>query len=128
VITLVALLSVATFMGGLWLLRIGTAAAGVLSTAKGALAVLRDAGVDDATREKTARQASAQMARGLASILIRGAVALLASLVPMHIASSLGVASVADVGNYLARWDVIVVTTVVIVAGWYGWGRLWASK
>lgn len=55
------LASIAFFIGALWVFGIARAGAGVLMSARGAVAVMYDKGLDDAAREKAVRRASIQL-------------------------------------------------------------------
>ncbi len=61
-------------------------------------------------------------------ILVRSALAFLASFLPIWIASLAGLATIEDVLRYLSRWDVIVIASMVVIAGYVIWMRLWPSR
>jgi len=123
-----AIASMGVFLGALrlsGLLRIG---AEILVIAKGALASMRDPSLDDEAREAHARRAAVRLFGGFVSIFLRSVLTLLAAFLPIWAASLTGAVEIAEVLAYLARWDVIVVATVVIVVGYLGWRRLWPSR
>ncbi len=123
-----ALASIGLFIGALWVFGIARVGAGVLVIAKGAVAAMHDKSLDDEVREKTVRRASIELIGAFFSILVRGALAFLASFLPIWIASLAGLASIEDVLLYLSRWDVIVIASVVVTAGYVIWMRLWPSR
>jgi len=128
VIAAIAIASVAAFMAGFWMFRVAPAARQVLATTTDAAAAMRNPAFDDRQRETAVQQASLRLGRGFVSILLRGALALLAGLLPILIADVGGLASRADVFHFLSRWDVVAITTVVLVAAYVLWGRVWRSS
>lgn len=122
------LASIGFFIGALWVFGIARVGAGVLVIAKGAVAAMHDKSLDDEVREKAVQRASIQLIGAFFSILVRSALAFLASFLPIWIASLAGLATIEDVLRYLSRWDVIVIASVVITAGYVIWMRLWPSR
>jgi hypothetical protein len=127
-ITATAVLAIGVFICGLRLFGVVRVAASVLVTAQEAVTVLRDNSLDDWTREKELQQAALHLFGAFISILIRSMLTFLASLVPIWLASFMGLVKIKDVTSYLSRWDVIVITTVLIVAGYVIWIRLRPSS
>lgn len=123
-----ALASIGFFIGAFWVFGITRVGAGVLVIATGAIAAMRDKRLDDEVREKTVQRASIQLIGAFFSILIRSALAFLASFLPIWIASLAGLATIEDVLRYLSRWDVIVIASTVVIAGYVIWMRLWPSR
>lgn len=127
-ITATAALSIAIFICALRLFGVDRTAAGVLVTAQEAVAVLRENSLNDRTREKKLQHAALQLFGTFLSILIRSIFTFFASLVPIWLASAMGLVKIEDVTRYLSRWDVILTTTVLIVVGYVLWIRLWPSS
>lgn len=127
-IAAVGVASILLFMIALWLLRLVPVASGAVATAQGAMAVMRDPALDDAAREKAVQAASLRLMGTFASIVMRGALSLGVSLLPIWLADISGLASGEAVIGFLSRWDVIVTATVVICVGYVVWVRLWAPK
>jgi hypothetical protein len=100
----------------------------VLATAQGAVAAMRDESLDDEAREKVVQRASIQLMGAFASILVRGALTFLASILPIWLGSLAGLAEIEEVMDYLSRCDVILIASVVITAGFVIWMRLWRSR
>lgn len=127
-ISATSIASIAVFMAALWALGVVRAAAGVLETARSAVRAMRDETLDDEAREKAVQRASIRLLGAFASILVRGALSLAAGFLPIWLASATGLATVGSVTGYLARWDVIAVATVAILAGHLAQRRVWPSR
>lgn len=125
-IAAVGIASIVLFLVALWLFRLVPTAAGALATAQGAVGAMRDEALDDAAREKAVQSASLRLMGAFASIVVRGALSLGASLLPIWLADVAGLAAGNDVIDFLSRWDVIIIATVVIVAGYVIRIKLWA--
>jgi hypothetical protein len=128
VIAATALASIGIFVGALWVFRVARVGAGVLAIARHAVAAMRDENLDDRAREKTVQRASIQLIGAFVSILVRGALAFLVSFLPIWLASLTGLASAEDVFRYLSRWDVIVIASIVVIAGYVIRMRLWPTR
>jgi len=128
VIEATAILSLLLFVAALSYSGVIGAAAGVLATARGAAAVMRDEALDDRARERAVQQASLRLFSGFASILGRGVLSLAASVLPIWAADATGLASAGAVLAFLARVDVIVIASAVMVAGYLFRVRLWPSS
>ena len=89
---------------------------------------MRDPSLDDASREKSIQKFSINLFGSFASILIRSIATLLLAALPVYIADQLGVVKASEVTDFLSRWDVIVILTLVICAGWFLKSRLWPSR
>jgi len=119
---------IAVFLVAFRVCRIVSASASALTIARGAFAALRNPDLDDAARETVARQASLGLLRAFVSILVRGVLALAASLLPIWIADTAGIAPSQGVVAFLSRWDVILVASATIVLGYLVWARLTARR
>jgi hypothetical protein len=128
VITAIAISSIVVFIAALWAFGVARVGAGVLATAQGAVAAMRDESLDDEAREKVVQRASIQLMGAFASILVRGALTFLASILPIWLGSLAGLAEIEEVMDYLSRCDVILIASVVITAGFVIWMRLWRSR
>ena len=127
-ITATAIASIGVFIGAFWGLGIAKVGAGVLSTAGGAVAAMRDESLDDQAREKAVRRASIQLISAFISILIRSALTFVASFLPIWRADFMDLATTEDVVRFLSRWDVIMIATIVVIAGYVIWMRRWPSR
>lgn len=127
-ITATAIASIGFFVGAFLLCRVTDVAAGALSTAKEAATAMRDKSLGDEERERTAQKAAVDLAKAFVSILLRSALALLASFLPIWLAGWAGLADGAEVLAYLSRWQVIAIASIVVIASYLVWIRLWPSK
>lgn len=123
-IIITAIASIGAFICALQIFGVIRVATGVLVSLQGAVAVMRDDSLDDEMREKELRHASLQLFGAFFSILIRCALTFLASILPIWLASLMDFAEIEDVISFLCRWDVIVISTVLIIAGYRIWIRL----
>jgi len=123
-----ALLSLAIFMGGLWVFGVARRGTDALHTARYAAAILRDESVNDDTREKAARRASLQLFSAFVSILFRSAVTLLASFMPIWLADMVGLVRTRDVFEFLLRWDVILIAAIFFTGGYIALQRIYPSR
>ncbi len=76
--------------------------------------VMRSAHLSDAQKETQVQQAALALLRSAGSIGLRFAASFFAALLPIYGLSGLGLASSTDTFAFLARWDVIVVSSVLI--------------
>ena len=127
-ITATAIASIGVFIGAFWVFGIAKVGAGVLSTARGAVAAMRGESLDDEAREKAVRRASIQLISAFISILIRSALTFVASFLPIWLADFMDLATTEDVVRFLSRWDVIMIATIVVIAGYVIWMRRWPSR
>lgn len=124
----IGIASIALFLFAFWRLDLVRVAASALATARTALATMRDGSLDDATREKRVQAASIRLTGAFVSIAVRGAVALGVSLLPIWLGDVSGLAAGGEVIGFLSRWDVILVASAVIVAGYVLRARLSAQR
>lgn len=113
-ITAVALISISLFLVAFAVVRVVPVAVAAIATAKRALGVMRDASLDDEAREKATQRASLQLFGAFACILLGSLLAVAVAFAPIYLADGLGLAKTEHVLAFLARWEVIVGTSVVI--------------
>jgi hypothetical protein len=123
-----AILSVGIFVVAFALSGVGGAAAGVLATTQATMAVMRDATLDDAARERAVQRSSLKLVSDFVSIFLRGGLSLAASLLPIWLMDVTGLVSARAVIGFLSRLDVIAGTTIVMVLGYVAWTRVWRSS
>jgi hypothetical protein len=123
-----AIASISIFIGALWLSGVLQASRSALDTVQGAIAILRNEGLNDDAREQGVRHASLALFRLFASILMRSTLTLLVSTIPIWLADFAGLASSGDVIRFLSRWDVILIATGVITLGYPLMRKLCRSK
>lgn len=122
-----AVASLSIFAIALGLSGVAGVAAGVLTTTQDAVAVMRDATLDEAAREKAIQRASVRLLSDAAGILVRAALSVAVSLVPIWLVDATGLAPFESVIAFLSRWDVVLIASVVMVAGYFARRRLWPS-
>ena len=106
------------FMLGLWFARLVPTARRAIEIARVAHDVMNDAAMDDFDKEKAVRRYAVQLLGSFASIFLRSLAALIISAIPLVFADVSGIAPRQAVIVFLSRWDVILVATFVITAGW----------
>ena len=107
-------ISIGVFVWGLWFFGVVRVARDVITVSRGAFIVMRDTNLDDETRERSVQRASIQLFGAFASIILRSAVALLSSIVPIWFFDLAGLATYDSVAEALVRWDVIAAATLVM--------------
>jgi hypothetical protein len=125
---LIGVVSIGVFLVALWLLRLVPAAAKAVATALSATETMRDENADDAAREKAAQAAALSLLGSFFSILIRGTLAIGLSAVPIWLGDLAGMAPFDAAIAFLSRWDVIVVSSIVIIIGYTVGSRLWKPR
>lgn len=123
-----AVVSLGIFAVALAVSGVVGAAGGVLGTTNQTVAIMRDPGLDDHAREKAIQRASLKLLADFGSILLRGLASIAASLVPVWLMDAAGLAPAHAVFGFLARWDVMLIATVVMVLGYVLRTRLWPSN
>lgn len=123
-----AVATLAILAVALWLSGVMRVSAGVLSTTQNAAAIMRDPALDDLQREKAMQRASLRLLADFGSILFRGVLSLAISFVPIWLADVAGLASSRAVIEFLSRTDVIIVASIVMVAGYVIRVRMWPSN
>jgi hypothetical protein len=119
--------SVIVFAVALWLFGVIRVGSGVLVTARSALAAISDESLDDLAREKAVQKASLSLLGAFVSIALRSILALLASFLPIWLASLTGRTSVDEVMQFLSRWDVVLIASLLMIAVYVIGRRLWPS-
>jgi hypothetical protein len=116
VIYLAGLAAVIVFAFALDRSGVSRVAAGAIETSRNATDFLRDRAVSDDVKEKAMRQASLSLLRSFFSIGIRGMVAAGLSFLILVLFDLTGLASLDAVTRWLARWEVILSISLVVVA------------
>lgn len=112
----VAILSVLAFIAAFQLLQIVPRAKSAIDTSRSTAAVMGDASLSEEAKEAAVQKASLALMKGFVDLLLRGAGALVAAWLPIQLADWAGLVPAADTLGFLLRIDVIVVTSVVLVA------------
>lgn len=127
-IVVVAVISIGMFIIAFWLLRIVPLGIKASLASKEAVLILRNADNDDSTREIEARKASIVLMRMFFSILYRSALTLAASFLPIWLADRFNWASIEEVTSFLVRFDVMFISSFVLIIVYVAGTRLWPSK
>ena len=127
-IVAIAIATLAILAVAFWVSGVIRVSAGVLSTTRNATAIMRDPALDDMAREKAMQRASLKLIADFGSILLRSAISLAVSFAPIWLADVTGLASSRAVMDFLSRIDVIVVASIVMVAGYALRVRMWPSN
>jgi len=118
VIGFVAVLSIAAFLAAFGLLRIAAVAGASIRTSQGAAAAMRDPALDDRARERAVQAASLRLLGQFLSLVVRGGLAVGASLVPILAAAAIGLAPSNAVLAFLMRWPAWLLATAMGGAAW----------
>lgn len=116
-IIVASILSILGFMWGLHITGIVPVAQGVGPVLRRVNACVRDPECDDEVKEKELQRGSIQLFKIFLSLLVRSIITLAIATVPILLLSLIGLVEFNAVLEFLARWDVIVIVTVVIVIG-----------
>lgn len=122
-ITITAIASICVFVFAFKISGAVRVGADVLVKVQKAFATINDDSIDDEKREKDLKRASIELFGAFISILIRSVLILIASFFPILVADILGLAMTKDVINYLSRWNVIVITTFLLIVYYILWKR-----
>jgi hypothetical protein len=120
-----AAVSVAVFMLAFWRLEVVASARSAIVIMQNALGTMRDPSLDELAREKAVQSASLKLVREAFSLIVRSALALAAAFIPLVLADQFGLAPLSATLEYLGRWDVIIVLSIVSLSIWVAGGRTW---
>ena len=124
----VAVASILAFLVAFWAVKVVAAATKAITTATGAMKILANKDLDDAAKEKATQKAAISLLRSVVSIATRCAVSIVAAGIPIYAAQVLGIAPVSDTIDFLSRWDVILISSLVISVLYLVGRQLWATK
>jgi hypothetical protein len=126
-LVLITAASIACFMLAFWLLGIVPVARDTIATAQTAMQTMRDPALDELAKEKAVQSAALRMLVHAASLIGRSLLALAAAAVPVLAAHWTGLMPAAQSLAFMERWEVIVIATLVVLAGYVGVRRLWPN-
>jgi hypothetical protein len=124
-VLLIAVLTIAAFVTALWFTKLVPTAAGAIAVFRNAVSTFRDTTLSDDDRERIMQEGSKTLLRAFALIILKTTLALAVALLPIVLADRLGLVTAAEVFQFLARLDVIAVTTIAMTIGYYSLVRLW---
>lgn len=93
-------------------------------TSRSAAAVMQDRTLGDDEKERRMRTASIVLVKSFLSIAARSVLALVAAVVPLLAFDATGLASFGSVTGWLSTWSAILLTTLVVTAGYWVRHRL----
>lgn len=124
VILLVTAVSVLAFILAFKFTGLVPKAREVIATSGRAAAAMADSSLDDDAKEAAVRRASLALFGGFGAILVRAALTLLAAWVPIQLADRAGLIPADAVMGFMMRLDVILATTVIVIALVWIYARL----
>lgn len=127
-ILVIAIVAIAIFWTAVLRLGIVPRAHDALGVGRETTAALRGGTLDDRAREQLTRRASARLAGMAMSIIIRTAIALGASVIPIWLAGAAGLARADAVVTFLTGWTAIPVTVAVCAAAYFMRGLRWRTS
>ena len=124
----VAIASILAFVIVFWMAGVVPAAQKAIATASHAGKVMSSKELDDDVKEKEVQKSAIGLLGSVASITIRSVLALIAAAVPIYGAEAAGLVSGDAVIDFLSRWDVIIIVSVVMIAGYIAGRRVWRAR
>ena len=124
IVPAVSVISIIVFLVAFAATGIVAKCSGAIAVARGALATMTDPSVADLEREDKIQRASITLFGLFFSILIRSLVTLGSAAIPIWVADKLELATAAETLAFLMRWDVIVLSTLIIIVLLATWQRL----
>jgi sterol desaturase/sphingolipid hydroxylase (fatty acid hydroxylase superfamily) len=119
VIYAAAFLAVLFFVLALELSGVLQVGARAIQTSRSAAASMRNPTLSDEDKERRMQQASLTLVRSFVSIGARSLAAVAAALLPLLAFEVTGLARFTDVTGWLATWEAIVLTTVIVTVAYY---------
>jgi hypothetical protein len=111
-----------------WKAGVVGAAQKAITTASHAGKVMSSKELDDEVKEKEIQKSAIGLLGSFVSIAGRSALSLVAAAVPIYGAEAAGLVSADAVIDFLSRWDVIIIISVVMIAGYLVGRRVWPAK
>ena len=124
----VAVAAILAFVIVFWKAGVVGAAQKAITTASYAGKVMSNNALDDDTKEKEIQKSAISLLGSVFSIAWRSVVSLAATAVPIYGAEAAGLVSADAVIDFLSRWDVIIIVSVVMIIGYLVGRRLWQVK
>jgi len=107
--------------------RLSSSFGQVVAIAQQAIRAITDSQLDDHDKERAARHAGLQLLRQSTVITLKGAITVLCALFPFWLADVLALQPWEEAMTFALRWDVLLITTVLIMVGWLFW-RHWSTS
>ena len=115
IIVAVYMLAVLLFCLSFYFARVVETCRKVLSIVRESMGVLTDGNLDDLVKEEAIKEAALSMAKQCIVLLIKILIILGVTVLPMWLAALMGVATLSETSQFAMRWDVLVITTLVIL-------------
>jgi hypothetical protein len=128
VIIAVAIASILAFVIVFWKAGVVPAAQKAIATASHAGKVMSSKELDDDVKEKEVQKSAIGLVGSVVSITVRSVVSLIAAAVPIYGAEAAGLVGADAVIDFLSRWDVIIIVSVVMIAGYIVGRRVWRAR
>lgn len=113
----VTILSVLAFLAAFQLLGIVPKARAAIATSRQTAQVMGDASLDDDAKEAATQRAAKELLLGFGGLVVRIIGLLAATYVPIWGADVTGLLPQEDAIAFLVRLDVLVATTLIVIAG-----------
>jgi hypothetical protein len=126
VMIVITVLSAGLFLLAFWRANIVAIAKTAMTTTRNALYNMRDPALDELARERAVQAAAVGLLVQAGSLILRSLLALAAAFIPILIADLAGIAPLATTLAFMERWDVILITTVIVTFGYMAGTRLWS--
>ena len=117
--------SIGVFLLVFWLAGVVACAKRAITTTLSAFQALRDPHLDDTAREHAVQTAAVRLVVGAGSLILRNLLALGTAFLPILVADWTGIATQDAVLAFMGRWDVILIATAVVTAGFVVGTRVW---
>lgn len=98
-------------------------ASAVMATGRTASKVISDPEMDDLAKEKATQAAAFKMFGQSMSLMVRFAIVIGATFLPILVADLTGLASTSAVLGFLEQWETIIGATVIVGLGYFLWTR-----
>lgn len=95
----------------------------VMATIRQALMVIADNQIDDSAKERAAQQAALKLLKQSTLIVSKGAITVASALLPFWMANALSLKPWEETIEFALRWDVLGITTFVMLVAWLIWRR-----
>ena len=122
----VYLAGIALFVLAFSFTRLSSSFGQVMAIVQQAIRVITDSQLDDHDKERAARHAALQLLKQATLITLKGAITVICALFPFWLADVLALQPWDEAMAFALRWDVLLITTVLMVAGWLFWRR-WST-
>jgi len=116
-------LAVLLFCIAFYLVKILETSRQVLVIAKNAIAIFSNDRLDDLARERAIQKFALNMVTQTLMLISKVLITLLFTALPVWLASTMKLVSPNDIGQFAMRWDVIFITTSIIMLPFIMYGR-----